>query len=143
MPTFALRARSAAPVEEVWKVLHDPARFPEWWAGVEKVATGPDGAYTMWPVGHPDFPRAQRLEAGADRARVTISCLVSDLVFRWQLREAGAAGDATDIDVEVELPEHEAHRLPDQRRLLAESLHTLAALAAAAAEPHPTGSIDG
>ena len=60
---------------------------------------------------------------------MTISCLVSDLVFRWQLR---AAGEATDIDVEVELPEHEAHRLPDQRRLLEHSLRSLAALAARA-----------
>jgi uncharacterized protein YndB with AHSA1/START domain len=130
MPTFALSARSSAPVEEVWKVLHDPTRFPEWWAGVEKVSTGPDGAYTMWPTGYPDFPMAQRLEAGADRDRVTISCLVSDLTFRWQLREAG---EATDIDVEVELPEHEAHRLPEQRRLLERSLRSLAALAAATA----------
>ena len=24
-----------APVEEVWKLLYDPARFPEWWEGIE------------------------------------------------------------------------------------------------------------
>jgi hypothetical protein len=53
--------------------------------------------------------------------------LVSDLVFRWQLR---ADGEATHIDVVVEFPDREAHRLPDQRRMLESSLATLAILAA-------------
>jgi uncharacterized protein YndB with AHSA1/START domain len=126
MPTFALTAHTAAPVEEVWKLLHDPARFPEWWEGVETIAPGPPGDYTMWPVGYPDFPMRQRLDAEPGDGRVTISCLVSDLVFRWCLR---ADGEATDIDVEVELPDREAHRLPEQRRLLENSLVTLAGLA--------------
>lgn len=128
MPTFTLTARTAAPVEEVWKLLHDPARFPEWWAGVETVATGPDGHYTMWPAGYPDFPMAQHLGADVADGRVTISCLVSDLMFRWRLR---ADGESTDIDVEVELPDREAHRLDDQRRILQRSLAVLATLAAA------------
>jgi uncharacterized protein YndB with AHSA1/START domain len=129
MPTFELTAHTTAPVEEVWKLLHDPARFPEWWQGVESVAPGPQGDYTMWPAGYPDFPMAQHLRAEPGDGRVTISCLVSDLVFRWQLR---ADGETTDIDVEVELPDREAHRLPDQRRLLEQSLSTLAAIAGAA-----------
>ncbi|HEV7963512.1 MAG TPA: SRPBCC family protein [Actinoplanes sp.] len=129
MPTFELTAHATAPVEEVWKLLHDPARFPEWWQGVESVAPGPQGDYTMWPAGYPDFPMAQHLRAEPGDGRVTISCLVSDLVFRWQLR---ADGETTDIDVEVELPDREAHRLPDQRRLLEQSLSTLAAIAGAA-----------
>ncbi|MDT7751773.1 MAG: hypothetical protein QOD96_5435, partial [Pseudonocardiales bacterium] len=37
MPGFELSGRSRAPVEEVWKLLYDPSRFPEWWAGVETV----------------------------------------------------------------------------------------------------------
>jgi uncharacterized protein YndB with AHSA1/START domain len=127
MPAFTLTARTPAPVEEVWKLLHDPARFPEWWAGVETVATGPQGNYTMWPAGYPDFPMAQQVRTDVADGRVTISCLVSDLIFRWRLR---ADGDATDIDVDVELPDREAHRLPDQRRLLEQSLATLAVLAA-------------
>jgi hypothetical protein len=28
---------AAAPPEKVWKILYDPARFPEWLAGVETV----------------------------------------------------------------------------------------------------------
>jgi uncharacterized protein YndB with AHSA1/START domain len=127
MPAFELTAHTTAPVEEVWKLLHDPARFPEWWQGVESVAPGPRGDYTMWPAGYPDFPMAQHLRAEPGDGRVTISCLVSDLVFRWQLR---ADGETTDIDVEVEIPDREAHRLPDQRRLLEQSLDTLVAIAA-------------
>jgi uncharacterized protein YndB with AHSA1/START domain len=126
MPTFVLTALAPAPVEEVWKLLHDPARFPEWWEGVETVVPGSDGDYTMWPAGYPDFPMAQRLRSEPGDGRVTISCLVSDLLFRWQLREDG---EATGIDVEVELPDREAHRLPDQRRLLERSLANLATLA--------------
>jgi uncharacterized protein YndB with AHSA1/START domain len=125
MPTFALTGHAAAPVEEVWKLLHDPARFPEWWEGVETVTPGPHGDYTMWPTGYPDFPMRQVLRAEPGGC-VTISCLVSDLVFRWQLRENG---DATDIDVEVDLPDRESHRLPEQRRLLVNSLVSLAVLA--------------
>ena len=41
MPGFALSAQCRAPVEEVWKLLFDPARFPQWWTGVETVRTGP------------------------------------------------------------------------------------------------------
>jgi hypothetical protein len=128
VPTFALTAHSDGPVEEVWKLLHDPARFPEWWEGIETVEVratdGSSSDYTMWPAGYPDFPMAQRLDEGP--SRVTISCLVSDLMFRWQLRESDAG---TDIDVDVDIPEREAHRLPEQRRLLESSLATLARLA--------------
>jgi len=130
MPSFVLTAHAGAPVEEVWKLLHDPAGFPQWWAGVETVR--PDGRdhYTMWPAGYPDFPMAQQLRAEHADGRVTISCLVSDLEFRWQL---SAAGEATDIEVHVTLPDNEAHRLPTQRRLLTESINRLAALAAVSA----------
>ncbi|HET6532739.1 MAG TPA: SRPBCC family protein [Actinoplanes sp.] len=129
MPGFTLTAHTAAPVEEVWKLLHDPARFPDWWAGVETVATGPDGDYTMWPTGYPDFPMAQQVRTEPGDGRVTISCLVSDLVFRWRLRPDG---ESTDIDVEVEIPEAEAHRVAGQQRIIQRSLTALADLAARA-----------
>lgn len=126
MPSFDLTAHTTAPLEDVWKLLHDPTRFPEWWAGVGTVEPGSaaGATYTMYPEGYPDFPMAQRLETTSNA--VTISCLVSDLVFRWQLSEADPG---TDIAVEVELPEREAHRLPDQRRLVAASISALAELA--------------
>ena len=42
MPTFDQSTVSQAAPEEVWKLLYDPARFPEWWAGIETVQTGGD-----------------------------------------------------------------------------------------------------
>jgi uncharacterized protein YndB with AHSA1/START domain len=126
MPSFTLSAHTPAPVEEVWKLLHDPARFPEWWAGVETVQPGTAGEYTMWPTGYPDFPMAQQLRTDRSDGRVTISCLVSDLEYRWQLR-AVAAG--TQIEVHVELPEQEAGRLPAQRAMMGDSMERLVALA--------------
>jgi uncharacterized protein YndB with AHSA1/START domain len=130
MPDFALTAHTQAQVEEVWKLLHDPSRFPEWWAGIETVR--PDGRdhFTLWPSGYPEFPMAQRLRTERADGRVTISCLVSDLEFRWQLSEAG---DATDIEVHVTLPDKEAHRLPTVREQITESISRLAALAVSGA----------
>jgi uncharacterized protein YndB with AHSA1/START domain len=128
MPTFTLTATAAAPVEEVWKLLYDPARFPQWWAGVETVRRGDGGDYTIWPTGYPDFPMPQRMRSVRADARVTISCLVSDLEFRWQLSDLGAD---TGIEVQVELPDAEAHRLPVQRELITASLANLTKIAAA------------
>jgi Polyketide cyclase / dehydrase and lipid transport len=128
MPSFALSTRTDAPLEEVWKLLHDPSRYPEWWEGIETVrpeqANGVGADYTVWPEGCPDVPIAQRMDLTP--AGVTVSCLVSDLVYRWQLAEAGAG---TSIAVDVEIPEHEAHRLTDQQRLVRASLERLATLA--------------
>jgi polyketide cyclase/dehydrase/lipid transport protein len=130
VPGFALTGYAAAPVEEVWKLLFDPTRFPEWWAGVETVRpSGPDG-YTMWPDGYPDFPMPQSLRTERDSGRVTVSCQVSDIVVVWQLAEAGAG---TRIDVRVDLPEAEAFRLATQQHVISESMTNLGTLAAAGA----------
>jgi uncharacterized protein YndB with AHSA1/START domain len=128
MPSFHDHATSAAPPEEVWKLLYDPARFPDWWAGTGSVEVGDDGAYTMYPEGYPDFPMAQVLSTDRDGQRVKVSCLVSDLKFEWQL--AAADGGGTAIDVDVEIPEAEAARLDTQRDVIGRSLRALAALAA-------------
>ena len=130
MPGFTLTAAVQAPVEEIWKLLFDPSRFPEWWAGVETVRAEEPGAYTMWPDGYPDFPMPQLLRTDHATGRVTISCQVSDIDVTWQLAEAGAS---TAITVRVDLPPAEAHGLPDQRELIGASLPCLAALAEAGA----------
>jgi len=129
MPEFCLSASTAAPVEDVWKLLHDPSRFPEWWAGIETVRTDGVDSYTMWPAGYPDFPMAQHLRTEPADGRVTISCLVSDLEYCWQLSEQRSG---TGITVTVEIPPAESHRLRQQQELIADSLHRLADLAAAA-----------
>jgi uncharacterized protein YndB with AHSA1/START domain len=131
MPTFDDATTTSAPVEEVWKLLYDPARFPEWWEGIETIEPGArdgKGDFTVYPAGYPDFPMPQRLRTDGDGHRVTVSCLVSDLVFQWRLEPLE---DGTRIGVHVEIPEAEAARLDDQRGVVSASLRSLAALAAA------------
>ena len=127
MPSFHDTATSAAPPEEVWKLLYDPSRFPDWWAGIGTVDVSNAGEYTMYPEGYPDFPMAQLLDTQRDQQRVTVSCLVSDLRFEWRLE---LAGDGTRITVDVEIPESEAQRLDGQREVISKSLRRLAELAA-------------
>ena len=126
MPQFTVTGHSDAPVEEVWKLLFDPTRFPQWWVGVDTVRREGNGRYTQWPTGYPDFPMPQTLRTDYAHGRVTISCQVSDIDINWQLAESGLG---TVIEVHVELPEHEAHRLEGQREIITKSLANLAALA--------------
>jgi uncharacterized protein YndB with AHSA1/START domain len=128
MPRFDDTATTTAPVEEVWKLLYDPSRFPEWWEGVETVEPGGDG-FTLYPTGYPDFPMPHTMRT--DGKRVTISCLTSHLLFEWRLEPTDA--DGTRIGVHVEIPDAEAHRLDAQRGAVSASLRSLAALATATA----------
>ena len=129
MPTFDDTTTTIAPVEEVWKLLYDPARLVEWWDGIERIephGTNGKGDVTIWPQGYPDFPMPQNLRTDADGRRVTISCLVSDLVFEWRLEPLEGG---TRISVHVEIPEEESGRLEDQRAAIGASLRALAQLA--------------
>ena len=128
MPTFDAAADTPAPPEEVWKALYDPARFPEWWVGIETVEPGTGGGYTMYPEGYPDFPMPQTIRTARADGRVTISCQVSDLVFEWRLSELPDGG--TRIAVHVDVPDGEAHRLDGERAVIGRSLARLAALVA-------------
>ncbi len=130
MPTFDDSATSEAPVEEVWKLLYDPARMVEWWEGIERVDPSGEGDITIYPDGYPDFPMPQELRTAADGRGLTISCLVSSLVFEWRLEPLDPG---TRIRVHVEIPEEEAHRLESQRAGVSASLRSLAALATATA----------
>ena len=135
MPEFHDTPTPAAQPEEVWKILYDPARFPEWWSGIETVEaeTSAEGEtkYTMYPDGYPDFPMPQLLRTDRDDGRVSVSCLVSDLQFEWRLEPLGAGAEGTRISVDVEIPDEEAHRLDTQRDAISSSLGKLAELAAA------------
>jgi uncharacterized protein YndB with AHSA1/START domain len=133
MPTFDDAVTSPAPVEEVWKLLYDPSRFPEWWEGVETVEQPGREGFTLYPRGYPDFPMPQLMRA--EGRKVTISCLVKHLVFEWRLE--ATEDDGTRIAVHVEIPEAEAHRLDTQREGVSASLRSLAALAATDGLPEP------
>jgi uncharacterized protein YndB with AHSA1/START domain len=127
MPSVADHATTAAPPEEVWKLLYDPSRFPDWWQGMERVEVGPDAEdFTFWYEGWPDFAMPQKLVTQREGGRVTISCLVSFMDIEWQLSEDG---DGTRIDVRAAIPEEEAARLEQVRDQLAASVRRLAAVA--------------
>jgi uncharacterized protein YndB with AHSA1/START domain len=128
MPEFTLTATTAAPVEEVWKLLFDPTRFPEWWAGIATARMEEVGAYTLWPDGHPDYAMPQQMRADRSAGRVAMSCKVNDIEFTWQLAEHG---DGTGITVQVVIAPTSAHQLDRTREQLVASLPTLAALAEA------------
>ena len=129
MPTFDDATTTQAPPEEVWKLLYDPARFPEWWAGVGSIEDVKGDGFTLYPDGYPDFPMPQTFETRREGRQAVISCLVSNLRFEWRLE---ADGEGTRIGVQVEIPEEEAKRLDDQREIVSRSLGNLARLAAAA-----------
>lgn len=126
MAGFTLTGTAAAPVEEVWKLLFDPLRFPEWWAGIDKVRVESADVYTAWSDGYPDFPMPQRLRADRGAGRVTISCQVSEFDFSWQLTEHG---HGTEITVRVAAPPEKADQLDGEREFVAASLTALAELA--------------
>jgi uncharacterized protein YndB with AHSA1/START domain len=126
MPSFSVTGRSEAPVEDVWKLLFDPTCFPRWWVGIETVQPDVDGGFTQWPTGYPEFPMPQQLRADRGNSQVIVSCQISDIAIAWQLSESGSG---TAIEVRVDIPEAEAHRLEGQREVIEASLLRLAALA--------------
>ena len=138
MPSFSDSTTVAAPPEEVWKILYDPTRFPDWWAHAARVESGDPGAaseYTLDTTAQPDFPTPQRLETVHEDRRVVFSCLVTDLRFDWQLEPVGGG---TRIGVHVDIPEDKAHYLAAERESISLSLGRLAALASASATSNPT-----
>lgn len=138
MPGFERSGRAAAPVEDVWKLLFDPARFPEWWYGIETVRTEdpvePDTRrYAQWLRGSPDFPMPQILRSDRSRGRVTVSCQVRDVDVAWHL---AGDGDGTVIEVRVDVADAEIPRLPMLETMMERSVESLAALAESEASPH-------
>ncbi|MFC1407299.1 MULTISPECIES: SRPBCC family protein [Streptacidiphilus] len=127
MPEFDDSVIAAAAPEEVWKLLYDPSRFPQWWAGVGSVDSRTDAGFTLYPEGYPDFPMPQLVSSDPAGRTVTISCLVSDLRFEWRLRPVAGG---TEISAHVVIPPAEAHRLAAQTATISASLHRLATLAA-------------
>lgn len=131
MPAFEESRLCRAPAEEVWKLLHDPARFPEWWAGLKRVQTGGD-AVTRYMETWPDFAYPTHVSARHEQGRVTISCLLSDIRHEWQL---APSPPGCRVRVRGEVPDTEAERLPAVRAELQASLLRLVAAAERAAAP--------
>jgi uncharacterized protein YndB with AHSA1/START domain len=126
MPSFSDSTSTPAPPEEVWKVLYDPSRIPDWWAGIA-TAEPEEGRVTIYADGYPDFPMPQVMDTSPGDRTVRFSCLISDMNAEWRLAPRDDGG--TDIAVDVAIPEREAHRLDDQRAEVGASIRNLAELA--------------
>jgi uncharacterized protein YndB with AHSA1/START domain len=126
MPSFTDNATTTAPPEEVWKVLYDPSRIPEWWADVATVEPEA-GKVTLYADGWPDFPMPQLMTTSRDDGTVQFSCQVSDLETVWRLIPRDDGG--TDLTVDVEIPEREAARLGQVQDQMARSIRNLADVA--------------
>jgi uncharacterized protein YndB with AHSA1/START domain len=125
MPTFEAEATCRASAVEPWKLLYDPARFPEWWAGTARVETS-GGSVTRYMEAWPDFAYPTQVTRHSDGSRIVVSCLLSNIVHEWSLTPAP---EGCVIHVRVELPEAEAHRLEAVREEVIPSLRRLVELA--------------
>ena len=96
----------------------------------DRVGRARSGRLHDVPRGLARLPHAPAAETSSADGRVTISCLVSDLEYRWQLT---ADGERTRVQVHVDIPEVEAHRLETQTAAMSSALARLTRLAAASA----------
>lgn len=128
MVGFDLAAPCAASGQDVFKLLWDPARFPDWWAGMARVEANEAGEVTRYMAEWPDFAYPTRV--AGQRSGVVISCLLSDIVHQWSLAPHGAG---CEVRVHVEIPDAEAGRLDAQRAEVGASLARLVRLAEAEA----------
>ncbi|MDX6646029.1 MAG: hypothetical protein QOK40_1756 [Miltoncostaeaceae bacterium] len=143
MLRFSESAVAAASPREVWKILHDPSRFPDWWAGlasIEDVGAVGDAetrftAYldrAVYEDMDPRRPMGYTLRSHGDGERVVVSCLVADIEFDWRLEPVNG-GRETRIDVAVAVPERRANRFELMRRIIDDSIPRLVRLAEEAA----------
>jgi uncharacterized protein YndB with AHSA1/START domain len=129
MPEFTERTACQAPPEEVWKLLHDPERFADWWADTDRMESR-DGGVTRYAEAWPDYPFPLDVASRRDGAAIVISCLRSDIVYEWTL---SPAAEGCDVAVRVTIPEGEAARLEPVSAEASASLARLVEVAQAAA----------
>jgi hypothetical protein len=131
MPVIEAEALVAAPAEEVFKVLHDPTRHPEWWVGldtIEDVQRQDDELrFSVRSDDYPGVALEQRQEPLAGGG-IVMTCVQYDIHFRWRLIPEG---DATRVHAQVEIPDHWRELTDGYRRKIPASLERLTALVTA------------
>ncbi|HEX6327375.1 MAG TPA: hypothetical protein VFZ72_12460 [Jiangellaceae bacterium] len=120
--SFEESAICRAPAIEVWKLLHDPIRFTEWWAGVTRIEPTADGV-AMYTGG---APIPTRVTAGPSGSSVVINCLASEDVFVWTLTPHP---DGCHVTARVEVSDGDEKRLSSRRDMIVASLPRLVAAA--------------
>jgi hypothetical protein len=112
MPGFTEEGTCRAPAEEVWKLLYDPDRYMEWWTGTERVEVGEERVIRYVPDS-PGFAYPTAIASSSSGGRVTISCVLTDIVYDWTLapRPPGCA-----VRLRVDIPEELAAKLEGQMR---------------------------
>lgn len=110
-----------APVEAVWTLLYDPARFPEWWEATEHSEPIAGGA-NRYTRDAPDVALPTRIHGGPERSRVVISCQVAELVWEWTLEpdEAGCR-----VRLNMQLADADAHLFDSARADMRASIRRL------------------
>jgi hypothetical protein len=114
-----------APALQVWKLLHDPTRFPEWWVGITRSQPTADGAvvqHSAWE--HGDLPLF--VTATRDSPGVVIRCPATGRVYSWALEPHP---DGCRVRVRVEVPDGQYEQLRLRRETMLATLPQLAATA--------------
>jgi len=101
----------------------------EWWTGTERVEHD-EGTVVRYTHVRPGFAFPTAIDVAREGERVTISCVLTDIVWRWTLepRPEGCA-----LSLRVEIPEAEAALLGPQMEAMRSSVERLVVAAERAA----------
>jgi Polyketide cyclase / dehydrase and lipid transport len=108
MPSWRQQAVLEAPPADVWALIANPNRFPEWWSAQALAVTGPatielgsEFEQTEHaPIGRGTVTTTYRVEAFDELREVRMRCQQSGWYSHWWLTEARGC---TFVDVEVGL----------------------------------------
>jgi uncharacterized protein YndB with AHSA1/START domain len=125
MATWKQQTLIEAPVQEVWELLTDPARFPEWNSDAIEVTGVPtriEKGSSFDVTGHSPLGKATttfKVEEMDDLREIKVRCQTSGFYSHWLLTEA--RGDTfADVEMGVEPPRlvAQAFRVTHNKRYL-------------------------